>query len=297
MPPSIDDSTRLDSTHPLSTLCSHHNVVGSRYADQTIGINITTSLTKDGFAFLNYRPSGDDETSASTTYTAPSTVQIDTGVGDDGAQQTLELYASPSRPGFCNHVGRMVIVKDSNGKMPAFLRTFTLPVPKWLSHVLAASFLNQDGLFLHHQERTLAKTGAYTSLLHGDDDVPQNYNKAVLPIEADKGVLNYRNWLRLLAGGRIPYKYDPAMPAADNEVVFDQWNGHTKYCHICQTALANLKKVRLAAFFTATCLVVLRPGGKVLNLIGVLVTAGLGLGLNKLIGLFYRFEFSHGHND
>jgi hypothetical protein len=258
-------------------------------------MEFSTALTKDGFAIRNTR--ADNGESAVVTYMAPSTVKIDTAVGEDGVTQTLELYASPSRPGFCNHAGRMVIVKGTSGKMPALMKQFTLPMPKWLNHVLASAFLNQDALFLHHQERTMAKTGAYSSLLHGDDAEPQHYTKAVLPIGIDKGVLNYRNWLRVLAGGRIPYKYDPKMPAADNEVVFDQWNGHTKHCQICLTALANLKKVRFAAFFVATCFAVLRPAGKVLNLLSVLFTAGMGLGLNKLIGMFYRYEFSHGHND
>lgn len=162
-------------------------------------MKFTTPLTKDGFA-IKYVRGSDAGADATTTYMAPSTVKIDTAVGEDGVTQTLELYASPSRPGFCNHVGRMVIVKGSNGKMPPLLRQFTLPMPKWLNHVLAAAFLNQDGLFLHHQERTLAKTGAYSSLLHGEDAEPQHYTKAVLPVGMDKGVLNYRNWLRVLAG-------------------------------------------------------------------------------------------------
>jgi hypothetical protein len=220
-------------------------------------------------------------------------VQINTAVSEDGVRQTLELYASPSRPGFCNHAGRMVIVKGSTGKRPALLKQFAIPMPKWLNHVLASAFLNQDALFLHHQERTMVKTGTYSSLLHGDDAEPQHYTKAVLPIAIDKGVLNYRNWLRVLAGGRIPYMYNQQMPEADNEIVFDQWKSHTKHCHICRTALANLKKVRLAAFLVATCFAVVRPAGKVLNLVSVLFTAGMGLGLNTLIGMFYRYEFSH----
>jgi hypothetical protein len=155
-------------------------------------IELTTALTKDGFAIQNYRPFRDGPCDI-TQYMAPSTVKIDMNVGQDGVTQTLELYASPSRPGFCIHVGRMVIVKGSDGKMPGFLKLFTLPMPKWLNHVLAASFLNQDALFLHHQERMLAKTGAHSSLLHGDDAEPQQYTKAVLPLEFDVGVLNYRN--------------------------------------------------------------------------------------------------------
>lgn len=111
------------------------------------------------------------------------------------------------------------------------------------------------------------------------------------------GVLNFRNWIRFIAGGHIPYKYDRQMPSANTEIVFDVWNAHTKNCQYCQAALKNLKKIRFAAFFAATCLSVLRPMSKVLNLVSVLITAGVGLALNKLIGLFYRYEFSHAHND
>ena len=111
------------------------------------------------------------------------------------------------------------------------------------------------------------------------------------------GVVNFRNWIRVLAGGHIPYKYNPQMPPASNDIVFDVWNSHTKYCQYCQVALKNLKKVRFAAFFAATCLAVLRPMNKVLNLASVLLTAGTGMLLHKLIGLFYRYEFSHAHND
>jgi len=113
----------------------------------------------------------------------------------------------------------------------------------------------------------------------------------------DKGVLAFRSWIRLLASGRIPYKYNPPMPEADNEIVFDQWNGHTKHCRICQTTLRNLKKVCATSFFTAACVAVLRPTGKSLDLVSVLTTAGIGVALNKLIGLFYRSEFSHDRND
>jgi hypothetical protein len=106
-------------------------------------VKFTTGLTKNGFAIQHVRAGA--KPGATTTYMAPSTVKIDTAVGEDGTTQTLELYASPSRPGFCNHVGRMVIVKGSNGKMPALLKRFTYPRQR-LNHVLAA-FLNQDGRF------------------------------------------------------------------------------------------------------------------------------------------------------
>lgn len=259
-------------------------------------MNTVESLTKDGFSISVKRPGADSP--SVTTFKAPSLVAIDAFVGDNGAKQTLELYVSPSRPGFSNHVGRMVITKGKNGEMPKLLRQFTLPMPKWLNHIMASAFLNQDGLFLHHQERTMAHTGQYKSVLE-DGEEPYHYTKAVYPVNSDKGVLNYRNWLRQLAGGRIPYKNNPTMPAASNDVVFDVWNSHTKYCRYCQDALRRFKKARLASFFAAACLAVVRPAklGVAGNLASTLGLAGLGLALNRLIGLFYRYEYSHAHND
>jgi hypothetical protein len=191
-----------------------------------------------------------------------------------------------------------VIFKDKNGKTPQLLRMFTMPMPLWLNHVMTSLFLNQDALFLHHQERHLSKSGAYTSVKNDPSFSADHYDKAVLRVETDVGVINFRNWLRLLAGGRIPYKYSPAMPEANNDMVFDVWNAHTKYCRVCQRALKNIKRARFASFVAAACLAVLRPmPSKALNLAGALTTAVVGFALNKFSRMFYRYEFSHAHND
>ena len=88
------------------------------------------------------------------------------------------------------------------------------------------------------------------------------------------------------------------MPGPDNEVVFDVWNGHTKHCRYCLTALRRLKKARFAAFAVAGFLAAFRPANaKAMSMVGAAASAGLGLVLNKLVGMFYRFEFSHGKND
>ena len=89
------------------------------------------------------------------------------------------------------------------------------------------------------------------------------------------------------------------MPDSSNEVVFDVWNGHTKYCRYCQDALRRLKKVRFASLFAAACMAVVRPAklGVKGSLASTLALAGVGLLVNKLIGMFYRYEFSHSHND
>lgn len=279
---------------PAHVTVSHHNVVGNRYGDQTMSMETVKSLTKDGFSVEVRNNMGG--LPSTTNFNAPSLVAIDAPINKEGARQTLELYCSPSRPGFCNHVGRMVILKDESGKMPALLRQFTLPMPKWLNHVLASAFLNQDALFLHHQERSMAKTGQYQAFM-GQDEEPYHYTKSVYPVSADKGVINFRNWIRLLAGGGIPYRHNPSMPEASNDVVFDVWNAHTKHCKYCQDALRRIKKVRLAAFFLSVVTGVVRPFGTIGSLSSTIGLASVGMVLNKLVAMFYRFDFSHAHND
>lgn len=277
---------------------SHHGVVGDRYADQTMTNTLIEPLDKNGFKIQTDNPKNDSKPST-TEFKAPGLVDIIAPFGDEGSYQNLQLYVSPSRPGFCNHVGRIVIRKDSNGKMPKLLRTFTLPMPTWLNHVLASAFLNQDGLFLHHQERSLAHTDQYKAYEETKDDKAYNFNNAILPVESDVGVVNFRNWLRLLAGGKIPYKYNPTMPAPSSDVVFDVWNGHTKHCKYCLDARRRLKKFRFASFLVSAAFAIVRPSrlGVLGNFVASFGFAGIGLMLHKLIAMFHRYEFSHAENN
>ena len=174
---------------PAHVPISHHNVVGSRYGDQSLKMDTKTSLTKDGFSIeVDNKVTN---TKSTTAYTSPSQVLIRAPFGEEGARQYLELYSSPSRPGFSNHVGRMVIIKDKSNKMPNLLKTFTLPMPKWANHILASAFLHQDALFLHGQERSLTNYGQYRTAQPFDD----SYADAVLPCSADRGVMLFRTWM------------------------------------------------------------------------------------------------------
>lgn len=281
---------------------SHHNVVGNRYGDTNpLFIDTVRQVTKDGFKISvkqNPEEGAAVPPTSTTEFVAPSLVKIESPAGE-GAVSILELYSSPSRPGFCNHIGRQVVIKGEDGQVPALLKAFLLPMPKWLNHVVAGLFLNQDALFLHAQERMMHEKKEYSTLQFDDNDEPYHYTKAVLPMTADKGVINFRNWIRNKAGGRIPYQNNPSMPSVDNEVVFDIYNSHTKNCKNCMVALKNLRKVRLISYFAAALVGVLRPAR--LGAIGTaLVTAlfgGIGLGINKLIGAMHRLEYSHAEND
>jgi hypothetical protein len=187
-------------------------------------------------------------------------------------------------------------VKDKSGKMPSAFKMFTAPMPIWLNHITASLFLNQDSLFLHAQERTMAHNKQYRA---SDPSVTEdNYADAVLPISVDKGVILFRTWMKRIAGGNIPFLGDTTMPATDNNVVFDVYNSHTKHCKYCSDALKNLKKIRFASFLFAALTATIRP--KVLGIVGSVLTGaafcGIGGLLNKLIGMFYRYEFSHADN-
>jgi hypothetical protein len=50
-----------------------------------------------------------------------------------------------------------VLVKNKAGKTPPGLGFFALPMPTWLGHILASVFLHQDLVFLHYQEKILAR--------------------------------------------------------------------------------------------------------------------------------------------
>lgn len=278
---------------PAHVPVSHHNVVGNRYSDQSLHLTTLQPLTKSGFSIGGRSVLSADL--AVTTFRAPSQVLIRSPFGTEGARQYLELYSSPSRPGFANHVGRMVIVKDSTMKMPKLLGAFTLPLPIWLNHVMASLFLNQDALFLHGQERALAHTGKYSTSAPGAND---SYAANVLPTSADRGVMLFRTWMGKFANGHIPFRGDTTMPPSDNEVVFDVWNSHTKNCKYCLAALGRIKALRKATFLASALVATIRP--KFLGIAGstfaALGLSGLGLALSKLIGMFYRFEFSHAEN-
>ena len=117
-------------------------------------------------------------------------------------------------------------------------------------------------------------------------------------MSTDKGVMHFRNWMSNFANGHIPFKGDCTMPPADNEVVFDVWNGHTKHCKYCLKALKRLKMARKLTFLVSALVATIRPKalGLVESTLSALGLSGVGLGLSKLIGLFYRYEFAHSDN-
>jgi len=286
---------------PSHVPVSHHNVVGNRYTDsKPLEISVVEPLTSKGFRI---RTAGTVMKYPSfTNFTAPCLVAIDAKVDDEGSRQILELYVTPSRPGYSNHVGRLVVVKNKQGEMNTAFKQFNLPIPKWANHLLAATFLNQDALFLHAQERMFSQGGKYITSVHQSDDETtarnEDYKKLVYtPTPADKGVVLFREWLRRKAGGKIPFQGDTTMPPVNNEVVFDQWNSHTKHCKDCLDAHSSLRKGRMVTGFIAAMLAIWRPGGTIVTTASVLSFMAASLVMHKLTKAFHRVEFTHASNN
>ena len=229
------------------------------------------------------------------------------------------LYASPTRPGWCRHIGCQVLVKNEAGKQPKGLGFFALPMPTWLGHVLASLFLHQDLVFLHYQEKILAqqRKGKWLDAVY-------------TPNPQDKMVIAFRQWLEKRAGGGIPWasSCSPALPPPerDKQKLFDVWTTHTEHCMVCQNALKNINRLTMLAYVAAVgcfCLSVIvdsravamnraiaNVGQTATSLFTVVPPAGfwwalgaailfaiLGYLLKKFSRLFYVYEFEHAQND
>lgn len=145
--------------------------------------------------------------------------------------------------GWCRHIGRQVLIKNEAGKTPPGLGFFALPMPTWLNHVLASLFLHQDLVFLHYQEKIIAKRSKHKWL-----------DAVYTPNPQDKMVVTFRQWLSKRAGGGIPWDLDcdSNIPAEiDKEKLFDVWTTHTQHCSVCQDALKNIDRLTTLSYVAA----------------------------------------------
>ncbi len=296
---------------PAHVPVSHHGLVGDRYQDAKYYDmpRLREISTQEGFAFA-VTPTAPTIQRTSHDFQPPCLMRIETTFSDGGSL-LLILYATPTRPGWCRHIGRQVLLKNAAGKTPPGLAFFALPMPTWLGHVLASLFLHQDLVFLHHQERRLAKRqGRWLEQVY-------------TPNPQDKMVITFRQWLENRAGGGIPWSEHYLEPIAggNHRALFDVWGTHTQHCHTCQRALKRITwlitgvwggalfALFLAVFLDARFYTLTTahqaqaslwqmPPLSVLLLLGVAVLLGIsGYWLKQLRQLFYVYEFHHADND
>ncbi|PNW82359.1 hypothetical protein CHLRE_06g278245v5 [Chlamydomonas reinhardtii] len=311
-------------TDPAHVNVSHHNVAGNRYApDQYFSVDPLREVSAAGgfkYAVKSRAPVTNVSTS-STEFLPPSLVKIKVEYSD-GAALILALYSCPTTPGHNRHVGRQILIKTPEGKMPRGLAFFALPMPKWLGHATASVFLHQDQVFLHQQERIVAGRSAASHTA-----------KYFMPAPSDNMTVAFRTWLGQHAGGGVPYAGGRTTPAPidrSKESLFDTYHTHTAQCAICKPALGRLQAARTAAVVLGAAALVaalmvtgvaaaakaaaaaaagaaaadaalsalasLPPLQAVIAAAVALAAAAAVRVLDGIIGLMHRYEFSHADN-
>ena len=303
---------------PAHVPVSHHGIMGSRYEDAKYYDmpSIREISTQEGFSFA---VTTTDETveEAVHDFQPPCHMRVVTTY-KDGGKLILALYAIPTRPGWCRNIGCQVLVKNEAGKKPKGIGFFALPMPTWLGHVLASLFVHQDLVFLHYQEKILARRQQ------------QDWLDAVYtPNPQDKMVITFRQWFKTKAGGKIPWDLgcNAQLPNAesDKRQLFDVWTTHTKDCVVCQSALTKINRLTVLSYVGAVvCLLmgividaravafkmattvdsmnispfkVIPPTGFWLAIAGAIILVTIGYLLKKLSRLFIVYEFEHSNNN
>ncbi|HAC63895.1 MAG TPA: (2Fe-2S)-binding protein, partial [Cyanothece sp. UBA12306] len=176
---------------PAHVPVSHHGIMGSRYdAKYYDMIREREMSTQEGFSF-SIEPVPPTVEKAIHDFQPPCHMRI-SSTYKDGGKFILALYAVPTTPGWSRQIGCQLFVKNDQGKTPNGLGFFALPMPTWLGHVLGSLFIHQDLVFLHYQEKIIARQGAKKWL-----------TSVYTPNPQDKMVIALRKWLENRAGGGI----------------------------------------------------------------------------------------------
>ena len=317
---------------PAHAVVSHHTLVGSRY-DDPAGFNcvVERPMTAEaGFrcaidpAVPPFNTIGKYDAETSYDFQPPCLLKIDWR--HEEARFLTSHYCVPTRPGWCRHFVATVCQRGEGEKVRQHrwfkLNLFTLTSPAWMTHVLGPTFLHQDMVLLHQQEKIIAQGD-------GQDIANKWKDQVFIPTGADKMTVMFYQWFG--RNGPIPWagRDGDAMPPIerDQSKLFDTWEMHTKYCTHCQGALRNTEALKVIAAAAAawkavwaTCLLAFGASaagaaagagvtpslGDVIaavdpSLVGevfsALSLAGTAYGLHGFAGMFRSYPFSHAEED
>jgi len=250
----------LDVSHVPFT---HHRTVGRRDNAAPVVAELT-GFGPEGYTAL--WPEGPRKGRLGcqhTTFVGPCLMWHDLTAKGFGRILTV-VYATPIRPGECRLFARFPFQFSS--PLPKLLVGLR---PRWLQHIGNHTVLEDDQIFLHWQERTLAGRG-------GSERFEQ---ACYLPTGSDLYVRALHRWLREVAG--LPFPGQPLPPRLRNEPLLERWQAHTRHCKACSGALRRIRRLRpllLVAIAVAllaaasTALLALK-----LVLVGLLIAGGVVL--------------------
>ncbi len=228
----------LDVSHVPYT---HHRTVSKRSNAAPVELAVTKS-DKNGFQGVwEEGPRKGELGTQYTNFIAPSLMWHDLTSKQFGRTLTV-VYATPIRKGQCRLFARFPFKFAS--PIPAF---FIKLSPRWYSHINQHTVLEDDQIFLHHQERYLEARGG-----------SQNYNKAFyLATKADLYVSELRQWVNLYHADPFPNQQLP--PALAKEQLLERYHSHTKNCASCRQALKNIQKLKQVSALVAAISLSLSP--------------------------------------
>ncbi|MDZ8056580.1 MAG: Rieske 2Fe-2S domain-containing protein [Aulosira sp. ZfuVER01] len=268
----------LDSSHIPYT---HHRTVGNRANVSAVELEVVES-GKWGFKGIwEEGPRKGTLGKQYTTFIAPGLMWHDLTSKQFGRTLTV-VYATPIRKGECRLFARFPFKFSS--KLPGLFLKLT---PRWYSHLNQNKVLEDDQIFLHHQERYLEKRGGSA-----------NFNKAFyLPTKADLFVFQLRSWVNQYSAESFPG--ETVSSPLSKELLLDRYHSHTKKCASCRPALRNLQRLRMG-LAVATALVwgllpllvliqgQVSPLTAAISSLAVLLSGGIWLGLGRLEKRFYQ---------
>ena len=225
-----DATTLLENVLDVSHIpYTHHKTVGDRANVAPVELEVTHA-DKQGFRGVwQEGPRKGKLGTQYTTFTAPCLMWHDLTSKQFGRTLTV-VYATPISKGRCRLFARFPFKFAS--PIPRF---FIKLAPTWYSHVNQNGVLEDDQIFLHHQERYLEALGG-----------SPNYSKAFyLPTKADLYVSEFHQWLNLYHAD--PFSDRPLPPALSKEELLDRYHSHTKHCASCRRALTTIKRLKIVA--------------------------------------------------
>ena len=220
----------IDASHIPYT---HHRSVGNRSFAGSVELEVKES-GKQGFQGVwESGPRLGTLGQQDTTFLAPGLMWHDLTSKQFGRTLTV-VYATPIRKGSCRIFARFPFKFSS--KVPGLFMKLT---PRWFSHIGQNAVLEDDQIFLHHQERILEESGGSA-----------NFAKAFyLPTLADRFVIELRSWVNKYSDDPFPRTTLP--PTLPREKLLDRYYSHTLKCSSCSKALANIKRIRIGCLVTA----------------------------------------------
>lgn len=259
----------LDSSHIPFT---HHKTVGNRQNAAPVELEVKSSDRQGFVGFWAEGPRKGTLGSQHTYFIAPNFMYHDLTSRQFGRTLTV-VYATPMGKGQCRLFARFPFKFSS--ALPGRIMKLT---PQWYSHRGQNRVLEDDQIFLHFQERSLAQAGG-----------TQNFAKAFyLPTAADRFVQAFHQWQGQYC--HSPLTEQPLPPLLSNAQLLDRYHSHTQHCASCRGALQRFQQLQRLSMAIAVVSVASLPllwvlGATVPSVFAVLAAGGILLGSLSAWGL------------